>query len=314
VAGVLSDLGGMIQGLALAGRYLYVADPPNGLPTVDVADPARPRLAGFEALGATFSVAAASGYAYVARGFDGLSVVDVADPARPRTVADLSLPGYTRGVTLSGHYLYVAAGPDGLRVVDVADPRHPGHAETVDLPGSAFAVAVVKPYAYVAAGPGGLHVLDVSDPAHPVEVASLAAGYIRSLAVAGSRAYLADFSRGLVVADLSEPTRPVVVQVVRTRSFPFDVAAREDRVFVAEGGCGLRVLDASDPSVLSELWTYDGVGFATAVVAKGSYVFAGGDPTHEPSECPTEPLDLPPPTRSLDRAGPTGAPAGRAAS
>jgi hypothetical protein len=147
-----------------------------------------------------------------------------------------------------------------------------------------------------------------------VEVASLAAGYVRGLAVAGARAYLADFSRGLVVADLSEPTRPVVVQVVPTRSFPFDVAALGDRVYVAEGGCGLRVLDARDPSALSELLSYDGVGFTTAVVANGSYVFAGGDPTHEHSECPTDPLDLPVPAGMLERPGPASAYPGRAAS
>ena len=75
------------HGLAVVGRYAYIADGADGLRIVDVSDPQAPTAVGrCDTPGSASDVSVCWSYAYVADGDAGLQVVDVTDPAHPAIV------------------------------------------------------------------------------------------------------------------------------------------------------------------------------------------------------------------------------------
>jgi hypothetical protein len=64
--------------MAVAGRYLYAADGPNGLRIVDVSNPAVPiEVGSYDTPGYARDVTVLNGYAYVADGQSGLRIINV---------------------------------------------------------------------------------------------------------------------------------------------------------------------------------------------------------------------------------------------
>ncbi|HEY8470604.1 MAG TPA: hypothetical protein VIL18_13220 [Longimicrobiales bacterium] len=93
------------RSLSISGERAIVAAGPNGLFTVDIREPANPRLLGqLRGIGFAFDAVLQGDTAYIAAGREGLLVVDVADPGAPRVL------GVTRGLGFVGS---VALAPDG---------------------------------------------------------------------------------------------------------------------------------------------------------------------------------------------------------
>ena len=99
----------LVQGVAVADRYAYLADGEGGLRVVDVDDPASPTLAGFlEMPEDARGIALAGDYAYVATGEGGLRIIDISSPVSPTLASFLDTPGEAYGVVVSGTYAFVA--------------------------------------------------------------------------------------------------------------------------------------------------------------------------------------------------------------
>ena len=89
------------------------------------------------------------------------------------------------------------------------------------------------------------------------------------IAVAGTYAYVADAQGGLKVVSFADPDAPEIVQSLPTNGKTADVIAHQGRVFVALGGSGVDVFDASDPGSLVLTDHIDTVGSVQAVAADG---------------------------------------------
>ena len=117
--------------VSVAGSYAYVTgwnwhNSRTWLQTIDVADPAEPRVVGQATLPCfPEGVAAAPPHVYVACGYAGLLVVDVDDPAAPVVVGSLDTTGRAQGVAVSGNLVAIADGEGGVHLVDVRDPASP---------------------------------------------------------------------------------------------------------------------------------------------------------------------------------------------
>ncbi|UCH35434.1 MAG: hypothetical protein JSV65_03545, partial [Armatimonadota bacterium] len=188
----------MWLGLAVAGRYVYVARA-NSLWIMDVSDPSCPKLAGALAgLNWAEDVAVHGDNAYVARGRQGLSVVDVSDPTRPAEIGHWQTHGLAYGVAVSDSHAYVGDS-NSMYVLDIADPFNPVPVGSLALsepvwPDSNLVsdIAVSGAYAYVVTGGAGLRIVDVSDPTHPKEVAFWdTPGGALDVAVSDGRVYVA---------------------------------------------------------------------------------------------------------------------------
>jgi peroxiredoxin len=120
-------------GVAARGETVFVADGVGGLATVDVTNPAMPRLLGRVATGGQARGVVLDGSrAYVAAGSAGLVVVDVSNLTQPKVIGQASMPGTALRVDYSSGRVVVAAWNDA-RVYDVSAPATPRFVGAVRL-------------------------------------------------------------------------------------------------------------------------------------------------------------------------------------
>ena len=274
VVGKTPPLPGLVQAVAVAEGYAYVADDYAGLRVVDVSDLTNRMEVGYNMRwGCAWDVSVVGDYAYLADGGVGLRVIDVSIPSNPTEVGAYNTPEYARGVAVAEGYAYVADGDGGLRVVDVSIPSNPTEVGFYDTPGHAWNVVVVGGYAYVADGRGELRVVDVSTPANPTEVGSCdTLWYVEAIAIVGDYAYIADHD-GVKVVDISTPSDPIEVGAGHTPGQAEDIAVAGAYAYVADENAGLRVVDVSNPTEPTEVGFHDTLGEAYEVVISGNYAY-----------------------------------------
>ncbi len=206
------------------GKYLVM---PWACATLDVSDPAAPRLVGTLPDRDPYhqKVIARGHYAYLTnyhrKPDRGLSVVSLRDPKQPKIVGKLNADcsgGYYfgRGVYLRGDYLYgVSYGP--FFIVDVSDPTRPTLVSITELRGFGSDCFINYPYAYVTMYYGGLNILDISNPANPVLIDWVGyggyqdeagwdnLGCYQSVATYRGAAYITEYYTGLMTFDVPTP-------------------------------------------------------------------------------------------------------------
>jgi hypothetical protein len=117
------------RAIAIQFRYAFVVDE-RGLHSVDVTDPAKPRVVASVPLTDARSVYVARTYAYVAAGRQGLVIVDVERPEAPKVDRVWNADGELRDVhdvkvaaTNASTFAYVADGEYGLKIVQLTSPE-----------------------------------------------------------------------------------------------------------------------------------------------------------------------------------------------
>jgi hypothetical protein len=240
--------GSLIQDLAVAGNFLYVAGAVEGLTIWDISDPAHPTLTArwlpetweFANWGSRVT-ADQRGIVYLSTPSSArLGLIAAQAPGGPVRVGELFFPFTVRSFSVG----------DGL-LVSSSYTRN------------------------------WLFVYDVSHADAPVEVSSVWLGpsfFAPVLAARGSIAYLVSWSFELRVYDLSDPVYPRPIAQLslsgaghHLRGSPPDSLAVDDRVLVvwAEGLAYL--VDVSDPAHPFELGPVPGFwGFGTDVQLSGS--------------------------------------------
>jgi hypothetical protein len=141
------------------------------LVTIDITDPARPRLLGSVDLGCYWvsSIAPAGRWAYAVHPFPNgtdFEVVDLTHPSAPRLVAASSdaLPGDSWYLAAAGGRLLVGQRDEGSsvqHVYELTDPLHPVHVGSIAASGLVFGPAIEGKRAFVPYGESGLVVLDL---------------------------------------------------------------------------------------------------------------------------------------------------------
>ncbi|MFA5187424.1 MAG: beta-propeller fold lactonase family protein, partial [Patescibacteria group bacterium] len=190
-------VGNQPSGMALGGRYLYVAN----------------------------------------EGSNTLSVIDVGDAVNPQVVTTFALGGTVRRVTIQGKYLYLAnASLGSLQIVDISNPTAPVIVGTQDVGDFPFDVAVQGRYAYVTNyTSNNVSVVDVSNPVSPTGVAT-STGYSGAggIAISGRYLYVTNYgSNTSTVVDVSVATNPTVIGSIVTGNGPLSLQASGRYLYVA---------------------------------------------------------------------------------
>ncbi|MFN8423943.1 MAG: DUF1573 domain-containing protein [Anaerolineae bacterium] len=123
----IGELGGIgsTWGLRVDGTTAFLTSLDGHLVTVDVSDPAKPKLLGTVETGGVARGLAVSGkMAYVAAGSAGLVIVDVSHLTAPRVVGEAPTPGTAVRVDYSAGHAFGAAWNDA-RAYDDTDPTKP---------------------------------------------------------------------------------------------------------------------------------------------------------------------------------------------
>ncbi|MGH2380657.1 MAG: hypothetical protein ACRDG7_05490 [Candidatus Limnocylindria bacterium] len=263
-------LEGSARAVDLGDSVAYVAAEEGGLVTVDVRDPSHPQAIGTalddrNVLGLT----ATAGTLLVAAGEAGVIALELSNPGTPAMVGSVATGGYSFAVAADGTTAYIADGWGGLRIVDLSDRSQPRLLASVPTAGWAQDVALERDLAFVAAGSQGLLIADVSDPRAPraLSTAPLVGRQAVQVAVAGGLAFVVDPFEGLEIVDMAAPAAPRWLGTWQPLLEGWGAAPSGDRVFVAAGKSGLRVVDASDPTHLRDLGAAPTVSMANAVAA-----------------------------------------------
>jgi hypothetical protein len=249
-----------LNGFAVSGGYVYLANFNYGLRNHNISNPVWPSEVGYESCpGNAVSVATSGRYAYVAVASYGLIAYEISDPVNPYQ----SFQYYSRFQTESAYRVAVSGSFYFLCLngsIVIFDLPYSSAIGAIQVTNHAVIseLTVSGDYLYTANGTDGLHIYDISDAAHPIEVGHVEEtggnGSATGVSVSGNYAYLANDGDGLRVYDVSNPGSPSNIAHVLSGGIAQAVAVSGDNAYVAVGTngifggiSGLLIYDVSAP-------------------------------------------------------------------
>ncbi len=285
------NTGGVCEGLAAAGTYLYVAAGSAGLKIYQLANPHDPTfIAAVDSLAYCESVLIDSSYACIAAG--GRSyILDISNPAEPAYVSKIvGFGGHHEFVNVKNSHAYICDSEQGIQVIDIRDPYQPVNVKLLDTGKQTSHIMFRGNEAYVANGYEGMRIMDISDAANPRELNLLDTPGQALNAVSGSGTIdqktvqfllIADLSAGICAVDITDPLDPkeiksTIVQPPANTAYgsAYDVFVSENKAYIAYAENGLRIADISRPEKPSLLGSYKTDGNIRDVVVKGHHAYA----------------------------------------
>jgi hypothetical protein len=211
----------------------------------------------------------------------GVTTSRAAVPANADLVGFVPDVGQARDVSIvpSSSLAYVASVQFGLTVVDISNPSEPIAVGGANPAFYAEHVSVSGALATLISGTQGVRVVDVTNPQLPLTRGYLS-GTFRAGAMSGRYAYLAETVPGnpatqsLDVVDLIDPGNPTVVGRLNFGAVGIGgIKASGSVVYVAAGGAGLNIVDASTPTSPRVIGSITPSGGASALAVAGSYAY-----------------------------------------
>ena len=128
--------------------------------------------------------------------------------------------------------------------------------------GPSFAVACdsARSLAFCGSG-GGVYVVDVSNPSNPVKLSEAihTRGIARGLFYQANRSYIACDVAGLEVWDVITPSSPVKIGFYDTPGEARGVVVSGSYAYVADGNCGLIILEFTGGTEIEEDIKWKGI-------------------------------------------------------
>ncbi len=257
------------EGVAIMGRYAFVAGGQAGLHAIDFSDPQNPFLVQtINTLKYSESVEVVRTFvnhelrdiALVVEGTEGVTSYDITNPA--------AMTSFNSGTTaVFGNRIFVDQTSDpeepynvflaeswkGIRVFE-SIPAQPGilayNGVFAGTNGYAEGIVVRDGYAYVADDEMGLAVIDVRVlDLDSVELVSWAdsPGEALDVEISGNHAYVADGSEGLAIYRINGPDTPVMVANLDLDGKCRAIAVRDNLAVLASQGSGVQFISIADP-------------------------------------------------------------------
>ncbi len=268
----------IVQDVAVAGNYAYVADGRGGLRVIDISNPSAPREVGFYPDCNAVYVAVQGEFAYLAGG--GLFIVNISDPEQPELVSQVEMPdyAYVNKVVVVGNLAYCVAYSyqfDIFGIVDATDPYSPTLVSSRRIGTLIYDIAIAGDYAYLATWGFGLYVFYIADPSNPVEVGYYyhLFGWATGVAVQGDYAYVVSGLRTLRVINIADPYQPVLVGTYDISGEILRVVAAGQQLYIASGNEGLQVFSGAGSDTLIRAGSYRPVLEFLGVAARGFYAY-----------------------------------------
>jgi hypothetical protein len=252
-----------------------------GIYIVDISDPIYPVLTGqLLTLPMSTAIVVSDGFAYLYSG----SVVNVADPGNPILIAQVYY-GFGE-MCLDGDYLYCNGYPNGPKILDISDPYSPfllGQA----MEGHADYLAKIGNSLYGTCD--GVNAYDVSEPLIPFQVGEfcLSTSLKQRVISVNDLALVSEcYPPGISIINIADPGNCYVLD-----SFEFqhpsyawtpEIAVQGDYLYATALDSGLRVLDISDPTSITEIGHCyipgsppQSQAFVLNIAVQGEYAFLG---------------------------------------
>jgi len=282
------DIGGVCEGVATSGTNAYVAAGSGGFKIFNIANPASPtQIAAIDSLRYCESVVISPPYAYIAAA-DRSHIVNITNPAAPVYAGRIPVlaGGYHQYLNVRSGHAYICDFNAGLQVVNVTNPASPVNAAFLATGLRTACILFDGNFGYVANGDSGMRLIDVSSIAAPKNVklhdtpgraAFVSFGAITIGSSPAGHIYVADRSAGLRAVNVSNSIAPVesgaLGVLAAAPGTAFGAFFLNNKVYVAYGTAGLRIIDVATPANPTLLGTYDSPGEARGVVAVGDFAY-----------------------------------------
>ncbi len=257
------------EGVAIMGRYAFVAGGQAGLHAIDFTDPHNPQLVQtINTLKYSESVEVVRTFvnhelrdiALVVEGTEGVTSYDITDPSAMTSFDSGTTAVFGNRIFIDQsddpeepYDIYMAEGWKGVRIFE-SIPAQPGilayNGVFVGTNGYAEGIVVHDGYAYVADDEMGLAVLDVRIlDLDTVELISWAdtPGEALDVELSGGYAFVADGYHGLAVLSINGPDTPVLLTNLDLDGKCRAIAVRDNLAVLAAQGSGVHFVDISDP-------------------------------------------------------------------
>ena len=278
VLGETKVLPGLVEGISLVGKTIFVVTKYGGLYSFDIKDPTNPKLLGefvperpgcdaIEIVGAN---------AYIACNAGGLLIVNVSDPGDMKEIGQGSERGAMTSIKVIGDYAYIVdISAHGLATYDISDPAKPDRTalfSTEDVQGESpdlYSFASVQQCGALlclAGGGSGLVLLNLDDPSKPGFAGRYDTAYATGLTQIDNLIYLVDETVGVHVLDYSNLKAikqvgmlPAAVgdwELSVTEVYERPVTAYAQRLYIADQSWGITIIDAMDSGNIKRIGHY----------------------------------------------------------
>jgi hypothetical protein len=284
------DTPGIAYSVVVSGSYAYLADGPGGVRVLDISDPSAPReVAAISTPQPARDLALIGSRLAVALGWEGwgdplpeqpdLLLLELSVPSSPQVVARLRTAGSGRAVAAEGPWIYLGTweGVQAVRATSQASLMEWGR-RTI---GTVADLAAGSGYLYAAISGGatGVAILRIGEWGDSPVLTPIGQFGGRAWRVVhqGSQIYLAVRPFKVWRVDGSDPTRLRETGQRLLSGTVWDLLLSGDRLYVAAGRAGLRILDAADPS-LREVGGIDTPGEAVGLAAMDRSILVADGP------------------------------------
>ncbi len=234
---------------------------------IDVSDPLNPAWLADLPVIEPYGLASSNEMLFVAAKEEGLLAFDLSIPDRPLlratydTSRDQAGNPNTRDVYVSGPYAYTADRTGGLSIYSIGPTQLLTRISSLQYGQASQRVRVQGNLALISSNTK-LNIVDVTDKSNPFLLASIdelpgTENYIHTAIVHEQLLYTADENNGYRIFNLADPANPIELAqfdaVVTSHDgqeyapWVFDLAIRNDRLYVTMSSGGLAVYDNANP-------------------------------------------------------------------
>lgn len=228
--------------LRTVDHYLLCSS--NGLKIFDIADPLNPVQIGnidLSAVSQRFRIR--DNLLYLASGGKGLVIIDITDYSNPEIVGTYDSPGYAYNLDLVNDIAYLADGSQGLSLIDITNPGSPNEIMGID----SFWMTPLKSIqifgntAWIGSTNFGIRIIDITDLNHPTIINNLNTSRGHDMLFHQNYAYIAAGFEGCYILEYRDVTDPQKVAFFNSNGKAYDIAVREDLVYMANYETGLTI-------------------------------------------------------------------------
>jgi hypothetical protein len=270
-----------VEGVAVAGRYLYLSIMPGALLIADAADPAAPVLVGGVSLPSyTKNLQVVGDKVYVANGTSGVAVVAAADPRHPRLLTTAKVGALVTDVTVTGAtgagklVMATDVSEGGFHILRGSEPGTLAAVGTYRVPGVTADAAALDRYVYLATGmDGDVTIVDYGDQENLAGV-----GFFRTpehstlVRVHDDRLYVYGENDNIRVMDITDPVHPTDAGTRSLSSGVRLLAAHDQLAFLVDMAGMLHIYDTAATGMPQQVGLFAVAGEMHDAAMTDSYV------------------------------------------